>query len=159
MIIRTPGIKLLFHLRWPVREGGEGLTPEALDRLAPYTTRYAQTLGVLVHAVGGVEDHLHVVLDAAPTRSLDEINNELRRATSRFLRDVLNARDFAWADEGQYLASISPGDLDEIAAYVREQPARHAGSDLRPALEGEDAGNDAPDDEMPGWLRDVLPRA
>lgn len=159
MILRTTGIQIRLHFRWPVGEGAS-LTPEIVDRLAPYVTRYAQTLGVLVHAVGGVEDHLHVVLDIPPTRSFGEINDELRRTTARFVRDVLGQRAFAWAEDGQFLASLSPSDLAAIAPYVREQAARHAGGDLNPYWEGKDgeAEEDEEDDTLPGWLKDVLPK-
>ena len=155
-IFRTPSIRVLLHFRWPVAEGAR-LRKDDIERLSPYTKRYAQTLGAIVHEVGGVEDHLHLLLDMPPTISIDDLNNELQKATRRFLRDVLGRRDFAWAEDGLLFASISPEGLEEMADYIREQPERHASGQLDPFHEAEDEAWPEGDDDMPDWLRGVLP--
>ena len=159
-IIRTPSIRVVVQFLWAVKPGGPVLTAPAVELLGPYLRRYGETLGILVHAVGGVEDHLHLLLDIPPTLSVDEIHNELTRASARYAREILGDRAFDWDGEGWYVCSISPEQVDEVKAYVREQPERHApGGDLDPYLEGEpdEAGPEAGDEEPPDWLREVLP--
>ena len=150
--------KVIVHLRWPVSEAGSPLSAEALERLTPYITRYAQTLGVLVHAVGGVPDHLHLLIELPISRSLQEITNELQGATQRFLRNVLGEARFAWAGDGLLFASISLSGLQEAVEYIHNQVERHAAGELIATMEGEADGESGggATEEMPAWLRDVL---
>ena len=151
--------RLFYHLRWPVKNGAPPLSDGALERLGPYLTRYAQTLGAHVHAVGGAADHLHILAKAPPERALLDLSEELRRATGRFLRDVLNLSGFAWDDGAQSLATVSPDALPALIAYVNEQPARHAVWNLNPEWEDQASGEPQnQEEELPDWLRDVVRR-
>lgn len=150
--------RLLVHLRWPVAPPIL-LTPEATNRLRPYTTRYAETLGAQVFALGGTTDHVHLLLGFSPGKTLIGIDEELRRATQRYMRDVLSAPQFTWEGEGESFVSISPWERDEIVAYITEQEERHTAGDLNPTLEGAaiGAGETAVAAEtVPDWLREAM---
>jgi putative transposase len=147
------------HLIWRVAANSPALTPEAVERLVPYVTRYAQTLGILVYAVGGTTDHLHILYDLTPTRTLNDVTAELQKTTLRFLRDVLNLRGFAWDTEIR-TEGIGPENRDALTDYIRENAVRHAENRLEPTWEGDDTEESAVSvsgDELPAWLREVLP--
>lgn len=153
---------LLVHLLWPVAEAGETpLTSDARTRLRSYVARYAETLGAHAHAVGGIHDHLHVLIDFPPDKALRGVEDELRRASQRFLRDVLGDRLFAWAEVGACFASVSPAERETVIIYVETQEERHTAGDLRPEWEMSQEtiaapATDGQDDEMPDWLRSAL---
>lgn len=151
-ILRTRNRGVLIHLRWPAAGDAPPLTNPALARLAPYVTRYAETLNTGVYAVGGAPDHLHVLLDLSPVHSLDAIVGELQSASARFLREQTALSGFAWDADESCLQSVSAGDKDELVAYIKN----HADAAvMRPSFEceEEEASDGGGDEEMPDWLR------
>jgi len=153
-ILRTPNIRIVLQDLWWTVDEGPTLTEEMIGRLAPYITRYAQTLGVTVYAVGGAEDHLHILYDLAPNRTPDGITTELQKTTTRFLRDVLSVRGFAWA-EASCVESFSPEELETLTEYVSDNFARHREGRLVAAYECPNE-EDADGEDVPDWLRDAL---
>jgi REP element-mobilizing transposase RayT len=147
------GQSLLVHLRWQVGDPSAApLTPEMLARLPQYVLRYAETLGTRVLGVGGAADHVHVLLDLSPSRTLQSVEDELLRSTQRFMRDLT----------GSYV-SVSPTDSAVLLAYIAEQGEIHTGfGALRP--EWEDAPESTTpavatakdEDQIPEWLRSAM---
>ena len=157
-ITPTPNCRILIHMRWPIEGGSTRLTPEALRQLTPYTTRYAETLGVLVHAVGGTEDHLHVLAEVPPTHILEDFRHELQLSLRRFIEGALALPGFAWSETGCAYASVSPKELEELAAYIRDNAARHAAGTTLPEQEGDEAGEGEVEETeaLPDWLREAM---
>src|SRR5437016_6206197 len=129
------------------------LTPLALERLAPYITRYAQTMGVPVYMVGGTEDHLHVLFELPPDKTLKAIEVELRKTTTRFVRETLTLFGFTWEDETHF-SSLTPDECEDVMAYIRESVARHSTGDIIVAWERPEPEADI-EEAVPEWLRSV----
>ncbi len=148
-----PYLKIAVHARWAVAAASAPITLGAWDRLPSYVTRYAQTLGVPVHAIGGADDHLHLLFDLPTDKSFVAVNTELERAVARFLADLLPRRGFAWSAPDLLVQSVGAGEWEELRDYIAAHSARHA-ADI--VAEWEDTS--APDeDSVPVWLRDIMP--
>ncbi len=53
------------------------INPDREAELYRYIIAIADTLGCIVHAIGGIEDHIHLVVSVAPTRSIaDFVRNK-----------------------------------------------------------------------------------
>ena len=146
---------MTLHARWRSALPDMPILPEALDRLPAYVTRYGQTLGVSVRAVGGAEDHLHLLFDLPGNRTIDSAMAELQRATARFLQDVLGQRAFSW--KAAYFAeSIGAEMIATVADYVTENRRHHDASTTHDEWEdiAEDAASD--DESLPAWLREAM---
>ena len=153
--LRTPDSHLYVHDLWWTTDNSSSLTGESIARLGPYITRFAQTLGVAVLAVGGAADHLHLLFDLDSNRSADEITAELQKTTTRYLRDTLAVRGFAWS-EASALFSVSPHETPVLREYIEENYERHAENRLLPYYEGIADNDEESDDDTPDWLRDVM---
>lgn len=153
---REQAPRILLHTIWQVERNSPLLTEEARNRLAPYITRYAQTLGVVVLAVGGTDDHLHILHGLLPSRPLDKTLEEIQRATVRFLRDSMQLTGFVWSEEGDP-ESLRPTDSESLIGYIRENAVRHATQTTVLEWEGSSfATEDSPEDPaaiLPEWLK------
>ena len=75
--------------------------------------------------VGGVEDHVHVLCRLAKTLCVSELVRELKRESSKWLKDQSpDLSSFYW--QGGYGAfSISPGHVEALTAYIANQEEHH----------------------------------
>jgi REP element-mobilizing transposase RayT len=149
------GYRITIHCLWRVNRDGPELGAPAWERLPGYVTRYAQTLGVRVHAVGGGPDHLHWLFDLPSVRTVESVNDELRRASARYLAGRPDGAGFAWA-AGVGAQSVSTSDSADLAAYIGENAARHATGQTIPEWEFAEFKDAEPEDELPAWLRSAL---
>jgi putative transposase len=141
------------HLIWATyrREPLIGVGEEALIRRS-FATTLAE-LDVIPHAVGVMPDHVHVACSIPPARAVVEVVKRLKGASSHAVnhgpgRDPVEV--FRWQGGYGYV-NFGERHLPVVAAYVREQRARHAARALWPTLERAEAeGNRrASDDDGP----------
>ena len=156
-LLQPPTNAILIHALWPIRSGGDSLSPAVWDRLPKYLTRYAQTLGVTIYAVGGMDDHVHLLLDLPASKTLDSITGELQKAVARFLKDALSLGDFAWDRPAASAHSVSIRDFEEMQAYVQKNAEHHSGATTIAEWENEPVDSAEEADAMPAWLRNAMP--
>ena len=92
-------------------------------------------LGAIVHAVGGIEDHVHVAASVLPHLALYEFIGQMKGSSSHFANHKLGlAGTFGW--QAEYgVVSFHGKQLARIVAYVRDQRGHHAQGTMIPALE------------------------
>ncbi len=75
--------------------------------------------------VGGVEDHVHLLCRLSRTRTLADLVRELKRESSRWIKEKDTAlAEFYW--QGGYGAfSISPGHVEALRGYIAGQEEHH----------------------------------
>ena len=101
--------------------------------LWPALAEQARSLGCAWAAVGGVEDHVHVLCALPTTRTVADLVRHLKGWTSR-AANLARPDSLRW--QGGYGAfSVSPRDLPAVEAYVRNQPMHHKTANLRKAWE------------------------
>ena len=90
----------------------------------------ARAQGGKVIAVGGVEDHVHLVVAIPATIAVADSVRTLKASASRAVNDA-SAPDegFQWQD-GYAIFTLNPNDLGGIVRYVQRQKEHHAGRSL-----------------------------
>jgi putative transposase len=146
--------RLHYHFIWTTFERAPWLN----DSLRPvvYQSIYAraQRLAVIVHEIGGIEDHVHVVASVPPKLAVAACIGQIKGASSHTANDSSRmASAFRW-ESGYGALSLGERSLPNVIAYVRNQREHHA----RPSVIGlyEHAGDAAttlrtdPGHECPG---------
>lgn len=124
--------ELYYHFVWATQGRQPLLTPECQPILYEQIARNSK--GYAVHAVNGMEDHIHVVLRLRPTESVYSAVKLLKGSSSRFLNQILPEGDFRW-QEGYGAYSVSSNDLDRVIGYVNNQKKHHTQDPLERKLE------------------------
>jgi len=144
----VPYWQLHYHLVWATRERAPLITPHVEQVVHQTVFRKARELGLVLHVVGGVSDHVHVVVSIPPTRCVAEIVKQLKGASSRAAHLSASAgSDFRW-QEGFAGASLA-----RAIEYVRRQPERHTSKTIVAAYEkvgepGECGGTQSSSDDL-----------
>ena len=118
-------VKLYVHLVW----GTTNRVPFVLDPFAPRLHRRLAALSererCLALAVGGIADHVHLLLSLHPTVAVSTLVRILKANTSQWVSRELRAPDFTW-QEGYGAFSLRECELDTVRQYVIHQPEHHA---------------------------------
>lgn len=80
-------------------------------------------MGMKAIAVGGVADHVHILLLLPPTMALAEAIQKIKANSSRWLHEQ-TGEPFQW-QEGYAAFSVSISHTDATVAYILNQCKRH----------------------------------
>ncbi len=116
-----------YHLVWATKDRTHLITSALEPMLFGYLINRAAEHEVLVHAVNGWTDHIHVVAGLPPKHAVADIVKSLKGASSHYLnhqRDLKLDADFAW-QQGYGVVTFSARNLDQAVEYVRRQKEHH----------------------------------
>ena len=129
---RLPYWRLHYHFIWTTFERAPCLN----DHVCPlvYRSIYARAkrLGVIVHQIGGIADHVHVVASVPPKLAVAGCVGQLKGASAHTANDWPGRESaFRW-ESGYGAVSLGERSLPDVIAYVRNQRQHHAqGSVIR----------------------------
>ena len=122
------------HITWHTLQSAPMLTeriePEAHRFL---THRALQTEGVIVHAVGGMPDHVHLAVSSPPTLLIADWIGDLEGSASHHMNQR-HPGALAW-QTGYGVVSFGTRDLAWVVAYIRKQREHHTRGDVFERLE------------------------
>ena len=132
-----PYWRLHYHIVWATRGRQPKLDGVVREVVAREIEAVLKEHGVRLHAMFLMPDHVHLAASIPPTVLISTMIGRLKGASSHAANLAITGSDrppFAW--QGEYgIVSVGEQALPMVAAYVRDQPRRHAADDLYAALE------------------------
>ncbi len=119
-----PYYQLYYHLVWGTYRGEPMLTEKAEKLVFGTILEKAKDLACTVHAIGGIEDHMHVAISIPPKWAVAEVIGQLKGASSHYVNQQLGPASFRWQREYGAL-SFSSRRMEPIVNYVRNQKQHH----------------------------------
>ena len=117
--------RLYFHLIWSTYQREPMLTEAVEQQVYGTILSKAKALGLVVHAIGGVEDHVHIVASIPPRYSIAECVRQIKGASSHYVNHQPGAsRGFGWQD-GYGAFTVSHSDKDAVIEYIKNQEEHH----------------------------------
>ncbi len=137
--------RLYYHLVWATEERQPLITPEREPKLYSYIIGKADSLGCIIHAIGGIEDHIHVVTSIPPSLSIADFVKHIKGSSAhQFNQDSPpTSAKFGW-QRGYGVFSLGGKQLDEAIAYVSNQKQHHSQGTAIASLERDNYEDDAP---------------
>jgi len=118
-------VRVIVHYIWSTKGRAPMINPSIEERLWSYIAGIANERGLRTIKVGGVEDHVHVVVELAKQISISEVAQHLKGFSSRWInKEGLTDIPFSWQD-GFGALSVNPAELDELIHYVENQREHH----------------------------------
>jgi len=111
------------HISFSTKGRRQHIPPQVQPELWNFIGKVAADRGVEVLAVGGIEDHVHIVIDLPPTLALAKAVQTIKAVSSKWMRDK-NHKAFTWQD-GYGAVSVGQSQLPTVLNYVRHQPEHH----------------------------------
>jgi putative transposase len=118
-------VSSLHHCVFATKRREPVLTPAIRERLWPYLGGIARENRITTLAIGGVADHVHVLVSLPGTMSVSKAMQLLKGNSSKWIHETFPVlRSFAW-QEGYGAFSIGISGIDETRAYIRDQEEHH----------------------------------
>lgn len=117
--------KLNYHIVFSTKMRERTIT-EAFER-----DFYAYTLGVVnaqgghLYRIGGMPDHVHILVALKPEQSVSDFVQQLKQSTSRWLRENPNFRHWKGWENGYSAFTCSPVDISNVVDYIKGQKQHH----------------------------------
>ena len=101
------------------------IKPEIEMKLFGYLKhKILETPESIVHAVGGIEDHIHLAVSVPPTLEPANWIGKLKGASSHHVNQLTNRKSLEW-QHGYGIVSFGTKDLKWIVDYVLNQKEHH----------------------------------
>ena len=115
-------VSSVFHIVFSTKERMQRIRPEHQPRLWNYLAGIGRNHGMQVLAVGGMENHVHMLVVLPSDMALSDAVRTLKANSSRWVRET--DRLFAW-QQGYGAFSVSPSQLERVKRYIANQPQHH----------------------------------
>lgn len=127
--------RLFYHITWSTKNRMLWIDPAWEASLHNVIAAKVTELRGMVYAVGGVEDHVHVVASVPPSIALSEFIGQVKGNSSHFVNHELKP-DYHFSWQGQYgVVSFGGKQLDMVVKYVKNQRQHHGERTAIPFLE------------------------
>jgi len=127
--------QLYYHIVWATKERGLLITAELGPLLHKYLRGKVISLGGVFYAVGGIEDHIHVVASIPPKVAIATFVGQLKGASSHWANHLTSYDSSLYWQDGYGVFSFGRRVLPRVVDYVLNQREHHARNDLWLALE------------------------
>lgn len=115
----------LFHCVFSTKDRRKVIDAELQPRLWSYIGGIARENGMKALAIGGVEDHVHLLLSLSSTIAVAKAMQLVKGGSSKWVHDEFSSgRDFAW-QEGYGAFSVGVSQVDETKRYIAGQAEHH----------------------------------
>ena len=111
------------HLVFSTKERHPWIQPQWRQRLHEYRGGTVRGLGGVAEAVGGVEDHVHLLVSLKTVVAPAELVREVKKAASVWAAENHEPR-FSWQD-GYAIFSVSWTHVPVVAQYIAGQETHH----------------------------------
>jgi putative transposase len=115
-------VQTIIHLIFSTKERRKLISAELQPALWAYVAGICKKSETFVHAVGGMEDHIHSLIQIPTTIALAKVVLTIKSNSSRWARE--RTRGFEW-QEGYVAFSVSASNISTVEQYIRNQAAHH----------------------------------
>jgi putative transposase len=115
---------LHFHLVFSTKERFPLITKDWRERLQSYLGGIVKGLEGVPLAIGGIEDHVHLLVGLKSKHRLDYFLRDLKADSSGWVHRELKKK-FEW-QKGYAAFTVSPSSIEGVKKYILNQEKHHA---------------------------------
>jgi REP-associated tyrosine transposase len=111
------------HLVFSTKNRVKTIHEELQPKLWAYLAGIAKNHRMHAVAIGGIEDHVHALINLGATLGIAKSVQALKANSSRWINERPGAR-FEW-QEGYFACSVSRSQVPSIIRYIKNQKEHH----------------------------------
>lgn len=126
-------LSLHYHLVFSTKHRKALIAGPWRERLHEYLGGTIAGLGGFPQGVGGVADHVHLLVGLKATHCLADVLRELKKAATLWVHEEIGLREFAW-QEGYAAFTVSATARAAVKRYIANQEKHHRKKSYREEL-------------------------
>ncbi len=126
-------LSLHYHLVFSTKNREPLIAELWAKRFHEYLGGTVSALGGFPQGIGGMPDHVHLLVGLKSTHCLADFMRELKKSTSGWVRNEIGLGEFAW-QEGYGAFTVSATTRDSVRRYIANQAKHHRKRSFREEL-------------------------
>ena len=118
-------LSLHYHVVFSTKDRKPWMVSEWRGRLHSYMGGVLKKSGCVPEAIGGVADHVHLLIGASASAQLSSVVRELKTLSSKWVHEEAGEKAFAW-QEGYGAFTVSASHRETVITYILNQEEHHA---------------------------------
>ena len=123
-IMSSTHLSLHYHLVFSTKNREPRIKGTWINRLHGYLGGISKESEFFTEAVGGVADHVHMLIGMPSTACLADIIRDIKTNSSKWIHAEIGDRAFAW-QEGYGAFTVSPSHRNSVRDYIARQEEHH----------------------------------
>jgi len=110
------------HVVFSTKDRRKTIAADFQPKIWAYSAGICKKLGIFVHAIGGMEDHAHFLIQVPPVMALAKAVGTIKANSSRWADE--EGHKLAW-QQGYAAFSVSASVVPVVVRYIQNQEAHH----------------------------------
>jgi putative transposase len=117
--------EIYFHITWHTKHSLPIIKPDIESKLYSFLKhKILETPKTICHAIGGIEDHIHIAVTLPPTVLASEWIGKLKGSSSHNINQLTGRKTLEW-QHGYGIVSFGEKDLPWVVNYILNQKEHH----------------------------------
>lgn len=118
--------KIYLHIVFHIKDGVSPILAQDFDTVHNYIAGTINNIGGNSIVVGGISDHVHILVNMPKTLSVSDFVRTIKAGSSKWIKSIDEQyyRHFAWQD-GYGVFSVSQSLVPKTEQYIRNQQSHH----------------------------------
>ena len=112
----------IIHVVFSTKERQRLIEKEFQPRIWSYIAGICKGADIFVHSVGGMDDHVHLLIQVPPVLSLANAVMTIKSNSSKWANEL--GREFAW-QQGYGAFGVSWSSVPKVIRYIENQERHH----------------------------------
>jgi len=126
--------QIILHVVFCTKAREPWIDEPLATRLYPFIGGIVRQEGGTLWEIGGVNDHVHVLMRVGTEMSIADLMREIKARSSKWIHETFSdKRDFAW-QPGYGVFSVSKSQSEVVKLYIRNQAEHHRAQDFSAEL-------------------------
>ncbi|MFN0122021.1 MAG: IS200/IS605 family transposase [Blastocatellia bacterium] len=117
-------LSLHYHLIFSKKGRIASMHKDWRDRLHTFMGGVVKDLNGIPETIGGVEDHVHLLVGLRATHCLSDVIKKIKAISSGWVHRELKKPLFSW-QEGYGAFTVSASEIARVSAYIQRQEEHH----------------------------------
>jgi len=123
--------QIYIHVVFAVQARESLIKAEWKEELFKYIAGILNNQKTKLIAIGGVEDHIHILFGMNPTIALSDLVRAVKANSSKFINEEKFVRGKFYWQEGFGAFSYSRSQIDAVAKYILNQEQHHSSKSFK----------------------------
>jgi putative transposase len=112
----------VLHIVFSTKERRPLMAKEFQPRMWSYVGGICKAERIFIHAIGGMEDHIHLLIQIPPVLCLADAVMTIKSNSSKWASEL--GKEFAW-QQGYGAFGVSASNIPAVVRYIQKQGSYH----------------------------------